>query len=384
MMTKGLISMKDIVPLTTLQSTPLEVVGHFPRRYVLADEIIKLAIQKYEKNGRGLIFADLLRAGLAPHKIHAQNMLKYQRRKGNLFKIGDKRPQQYYATAIKARVIEGKARQSTLLDPTGAGLISDSFMAKSPLSSCLQHLCIQTLEGYVLPLLSEAPLSIHNMHFWTRIRRDIYSELKLKTHPRNGGKYWTETIGASRVDYIIYSNGTVDIQAGCSNEPFRVETETDRSRLLTYFGQVRDRLIGFIHDPHERIVPDVMEWNMTECDINKDVKVSELLQFTAIKIQVKHLDHLLSIYVKSRGKDTFCRVEERMHFANKSAYEVILNTLNPSRKVEQLEGKIDLLITELRTLKAKTVGSPNNKINLMQPHPQKCLGDIATREVAQQ
>jgi hypothetical protein len=371
--TKGLVSPDKIVPLTTLQSTPLTGVRHFPRRYVLADEIAKLAIQKYEKNGRGLIFADLLKTGLAPHKIHAQNMLKYQRRKGTLFKIGDKRPQQYYATAIKARVIEGKTRQSTPLDPTGAGLISDSFMAKSPLSSCLKHLAIQTLEGYVLPLLPEAPLSIHNLHFWTRISRDIYSELKLKTYSRNGGKYWTETIGASRVDYIIYSNGTVDIQAGCSDEPFRVETETDRSRLLTYFGQIKDRLIGFLRDPHERIVPDIMEWNMTECDVNKDVKITELLQFNAIKIQVKHLDHLLSVYIKSRGKDTYCRVEERMHFASKSAFEVILDTLNPSHKVERLEGKIDLLIAELKTLEAKTVRGPCNKTNL-----------FPTREVAQQ
>jgi len=371
--TKGLVSIDEIVPLTALQSTPLTGVGHFPRRYVLADEIVKLAIQKYEKNGRGLIFADLLKTGLAPHKIHAQNMLKYQRRRGTLFSIGDKRPQQYYATAIKARVIEGKIRQSTPLDPTGASFISDSFMVKSPLSSCLQHLSIQTLEGYVLPLLSEAPLSIHNLHFWTRIRRDIYPELKLNTHSRNGGKYWTEIIGASRVDYIIYSNGTVDIQAGCSDEPFRLETETDRSRLLTYFGQIRDRLIGFLHDPHERIVPDIMEWNMTECDINKDVKISELLQFNAIKIQVKHLDHLLSIYIKSRGKDTYCRVEERMHFASKSAFEVILDTLNPSHKVEELEGKIDLLLAELKTLEAKTVRGRRNKRNL-----------FPTRQVAQQ
>jgi hypothetical protein len=35
---------------------------------------------------------------------------------------------------------------------------------------------------------------------------------------------------------------------------------------------------------HERIVPDIMEWSLTECDINKDVKVSDLFHFSANKV----------------------------------------------------------------------------------------------------
>jgi hypothetical protein len=82
---------------------------------------------------------------------------------------------------------------------------------------------------------------------------------------------------------------------------------------------IRDRLIILLADKHERLVPDIMDWQLTEADINKDIKVSDLFHLSAIKIQVRHLDHLFSIYIKSMGKDTVCRLEERKHPAEKPA-----------------------------------------------------------------
>ena len=55
----------------------------------------------------------------------------------------------------------------------------------------------------------------------------------------------------------------------------RLQTEEDRSRLLVFFGQIRQALISILSDSHERTVPNVLEWELTECDINKDVKVSD-------------------------------------------------------------------------------------------------------------
>ncbi len=79
-------------------------------------------------------------------------------------------------------------------------------------------------------------------------------------------------------------------------------------------------MITFLADTHERIVPDIMEWYVTECDVNKDIKVSHWFQFSGLKIQVKHLDHLFRVYMKSMGEDTVCRVEESRH-PNKPALE---------------------------------------------------------------
>ena len=102
-----------------------------------------------------------------------------------------------------------------------------------------------------------------------------------------------------------------------------------------------DRLIILLSDERERIVPEIMDWHITECDINKDIKLSHLLHYSAIKIQVKYLDHLFRIYIKSMGKETVCRVEESLH---PSVLETINDIFNPMEKVEK---QIAVLNTKL-------------------------------------
>ena len=226
------------------------------------------------------------------------------------------------------------------INPSGVDSIilpvdSSTSTSKSPLSQCLEYMAIQTLEGYVLPLLPEAPLFIHNMHFKTKVLPECYHELDLPYYKRNNGKHFQQIIGKTRVDYVFYASGIVDIHTTCSNNPYKLETEEDRFRIIEFFGQIRAGLISLLNDNHERIVPDVIEWELTECDINKDIKVIDLLHFTCIKIQVKHLDHLFRIYIKAMGKDTVCRVEENKH-PKISAIEFINGIFNPTERFERL------------------------------------------------
>jgi len=196
---------------------------------------------------------------------------------------------------------------------------------------------IESLEGYVLPLLKAAPSYIHNLHFKTKIAPECYAEhdiQKLTDLSWNKGKQLLEIIGDAGVVYTFYPSGTVNIEVKCSNNPFKLETDIDRSCILVFFGQLRDRLIAFLNDPHERIVPDIMKWYITECDINRDIKVRDSLHYTGIKVQVKHLDHLFRIYVKSMGKDTVCRVEEGKH-PDKTAIEAINDIFNPYERIEK-------------------------------------------------
>jgi hypothetical protein len=104
--------------------------------------------------------------------------------------------------------------------------------------------------------------------------------------------------------------------------------------LQHFFGQIRAGLISLLNDKHERIVPDILEWELTECDINKDIKVTDLLHFTSIKIQVKHLDHLFRIYIKAMGKDTVRRVEENKQ-PKKPPLEFINDVFNPTERIER-------------------------------------------------
>lgn len=171
---------------------------------------------------------------------------------------------------------------------------------------CNDSVVIQSLEGYVLPLLPSIPLHIHKMQFKLKITSDCYAELRdIHIDSRNKGKEHVEVIGKVRVSYRFYANGTVMVFTESNNNPFKIEDETDLSRLIAFFGQVRDRLVTFLADTHERIVPGILEWYLTQCDINRYVRVSDWLQVAGLKIQIKHLDHLFRIYIKSAGK-TLC------------------------------------------------------------------------------
>ena len=314
------------------------------RKYISKDDVEKIAIRKYRENGLGVTFQDIERE-FSINKTKAQRTLKYLHEGDVLFTANDlilegitalqnKSPQQYFPTCIKAEIIEdlGK-RKSVPVNPTGVDLPTPSSSSKLE-STTDFDVVTQTLEGYVLPLLPHAPIFIHNLHFKTQVASECYLDLDLPYYDKNNGKHHSENIGTSHVDYVLYPNGTVDIHVRCSNNPHRLETEIDRSRINAFFGQIRDRLIILLRDEHERIVPDIMDWDITECDINKDIKVSHLLHFSAIKLQVKYLDHLFRIYIKAMGKETVSRVEESLH-PNKPALEFINNIFNPMEKVER-------------------------------------------------
>lgn len=74
---------------------------------------------------------------------------------------------------------------------------------------------------------------------------------------------------------------TVNVEVMCSNHPFRIRTEEDRIRLLGFLGQLQQAIISILSDSHERLVLNTMEWELTECDFNKDVKVGGSFHFTA-------------------------------------------------------------------------------------------------------
>jgi hypothetical protein len=65
-----------------------------------------------------------------------------------------------------------------------------------------------------------------------------------------------------------------------------------------------------VSDPHERIVPPITEWILTGCDINKDITVTDMLQLSAINIQLKDADRVFRLYIKSLGDKAVYRVEE--------------------------------------------------------------------------
>jgi len=127
-------------------------------------------------------------------------------------------------------------QKNTPIHPTGIALPKLLPISKGPLANCLEPIIMQTLEGYVLPLLPEASLFIHNMHFKTKVSPECYAQLNLPHYRKNKGKYHTEIIGSTHVDYVFYTSGTVNINTTCSKNPYKLETEEDRSRIISFFG----------------------------------------------------------------------------------------------------------------------------------------------------
>src|SRR5919106_1762681 len=213
--------------LTNGKNIPLvlEAQDFVPRSYTNSNQIIAIAIHEYKKYGKGLTYVNLLDRGLAKSKKQAQNILKHHLRKGALFTISDKRPQVYYTSCLRSEILKDQLQKNTPVDPIGVSLPTipslssplGSIKSKHPLSQCIEYMSYYTLEGYILPLLPEAPLLVHNLTFKTKIIPECYSELNLPFYHRNKGKYYEVIIEQTKVDYIVYTSGTVVIHTTCSN-----------------------------------------------------------------------------------------------------------------------------------------------------------------------
>ena len=74
---------------------------------------------------------------------------------------------------------------------------------------------------------------------------------------------------------------------------------------------------------------------------------------TALKVRIKHLDHLLGLYVKAMGQDTVLRVEETKR-PNMRAADFISDIFNPMEKFQtellELGRKIDEIYDIIKSL----------------------------------
>jgi hypothetical protein len=160
------------------------------RSYKTKDIVEKIATEKYRKNGLGITFEDIGRE-FSVNKTKAQRKLKYFHERDILFTAKDlileginilqnTSPQQYFPTCMKSEIVEDlNKRKNVLVDPTGVDLFAPpSSQSASPTSNDLD-ISIQTLEGYVLPLLRQAPEK--------KGRRILASK---KIHPRNHKRYF--------------------------------------------------------------------------------------------------------------------------------------------------------------------------------------------------
>ena len=146
------------------------------------------------------------------------------------------------------------------------------------------------------------------------------------------------------MNFILYPNGKVMVYVKCSEDPIRLETENDVSYFFSFLGQVRDRLIIWLSDLRETVVPPIMEWHLLQCDINRDVELTSMAQITLPDIQLKYADRVFRLYVKSLHDKAVYRAEELLNL-KQLLPEALDCILNPYKSLHE---KLDLLLS--RTL----------------------------------
>jgi hypothetical protein len=305
------------VPIRSEVIVPIEELVHTPilSKRISKKKIEELAVQKYIACGQGIDFSDVMEFRCS--KTNAQRILKDCCEQRILFRSPKRtKPQRYYPSVLKADILEKlKQRGNVPIQ------LTEVLSSKAP----LEEQKAQNLYD-IFYSFGRCPLYIDKLQLQLSLESRYYTDIQKSSSKYNKAKQHEEKIGTSIVKYLVYPNGKTMIFVACSNNPFKLEDESDVSILYAYLGQVRDRLLYLMTDPHERIVPPIMKWILTGCN--------DKLQLTAINIQLKDADRVFRLYIKSLGDKAVYRVEESLKMRCS-----IVDVLSTIRSPSELQGK---------------------------------------------
>jgi hypothetical protein len=333
------------VPIDSNQNVPLDLLGHcgsgtmHSRRKIKSKEVEQLAVKIFHNSKKGITFKDIMTLGVP--KKRAQRKLKlccengyFPSEKKVLFAPEKHRPQQYYPKCLRAEVNEYLSmKENVLIQPTGMTYSTFPLFNAFQLQKAKNFLDILLRLPFVHPY-------IHKVQLVLSIDKEYYTTLEQESRPRNKAKIYEEYIGKTLTKYTYSPNGTVEIAVRCNNSPFKLETDDDVNILFSFFGQVRDRMLYHLSDPRERVVPPIIYWRLMQCDVNKDIEITEKLQFTLPDIQLRYGGRVFREYVKLLGERAVCRAEESLK-VDLSLTDGLDYIRNPNK---ELEKKIDYLI----------------------------------------
>lgn len=301
--------------------------------------------QRFDLCKKGTNFENIV-VEFGTGKSRAQTILKRGKQKELFFTPVRKNPQEYFPTSKRFEVIEYINNQKNVpKDTTG----TEHF--NSPLSYALEK---QKADTFLEALLLSKYISraIHKLQVELVIDKlklldnDYYDTISNREWPGNRAKVREEFIDERKITYAYYRNKRIVISVSCSNKPFRIETDADLIILYSFFGQLRDRLENHIADPRGRLVPQISTWILKQCDINKDVPITDKAQVTLPDIQISTAFRVFRLYVKNLEGQPYYRCEESRQV--NQPLQILDSMLNVNQGVEkrmdELSRKIDSLI----------------------------------------
>ncbi len=313
-------------PIEVFENRPSEQLVHrFGKwQHIPSKEIENLSIKKYQNCGLGITINDIIKT-FHCKKTKAQKKLKLlckesinkkgERKKPILFTINRTKPQQYFPSCIKARIIENKRKRP--IDPTGANYNNKASSSYYPLHNAFEQ---QMVSSFLiqLSLLPFQQLNMHNIHMRTIIDKSHYEEIDIQPCSKeNKTKIQRERIGLREVIYKFNKDGSIEIEIASSINPFPIETDNDVNNFFVFLGQVKDRLASILRDPWERITPSIDKWTLKYCDFNKDVELDDksIGQLMDLNIQIKYAGEAFRLYVKNL-EDRFALRGEQIEKVN--------------------------------------------------------------------
>jgi hypothetical protein len=335
------------------------------RAYISKEKIEEIAIEKYRSNGNGIMFRDVI-TKFSIKKRQAQRSLKHFHASGVLFTAEDlicqgidlvvnKNPQQYFPTSIKAEILNNlRKRKTVLVEATGVSLPTGGLLtpssnttSKHPLCNTLEYQKAQSFLDVLMQLPFALPY-IHKLQLMLFINKEYFDQLPQDERPVNRAKPHEEIIGRRHVTYTFSPNGTIQVSVKSSATPFRLATDEDETDIYSFLGQVRDRLLHHVSDIRERQVPAITDWILKQCDLNKDIEISDKAQITLPDIQLRSASRVFRLYVKSLQGKAVCRSEESLTLNNQILLLEALDNIRHPYKL--LENKLDQMSHQLKQL----------------------------------
>lgn len=298
------------VPISSKKSVLKEhLVRYGGKRKYVSNELVKeFAKKNYDVNGKGITILDMKNEYKLSKKT-IQRKIKHLLKNKTLFTAQDlkkenicirgikrERPQRYYATEYKSKLIE-RVKNNVPKDTTEY---------RDPLGPLKAH----NFE-MILRLLSSAILYIHKLqiHTWIDIENyELLQDLKLQDNSRVA----IERIGNYTVEFRIHPNGSVMIYVSCSYQPFRLFNDQDVSDILVFLGRIEEKLKNVLGDNRDTVTAPVNRWILKCCDVNKDIEIEGAAQLTLHDIQIPFGEMALRAYVKPIGDKVFYRVEQSL------------------------------------------------------------------------
>jgi hypothetical protein len=340
------------VPLHEDNNAPIDKEIRIVGRGYITKKRVSVLAECYGK--RGITFHEIMIA-FKTEKTNAQRRIKYFHQSKVLFTAQDlidqgielpptfknHIPQKYYATSMKADIIEKIKKEYTnvLVDTTG---VNKNY---HPLFNSLEQ---HRADGFlgVLKALPFAPLYMHKINLLLLIGKDRYDEL-LKFRHETPGKTIKilERMGKAYVNFIFHPNGSVQVFVECSKHPLRIQTDNDVDMFYSIMGRIKEKLAEQVSDYNEWIIPPINSWILKQCDINNDIPITDKAQMSLPDIQIKTVGRVFRMYVKSLGDDAIYRVEESKE-VNKplsSFIDLLKPDLTVLQTIQNLSEKIDYL-----------------------------------------